>query len=191
MFIFFQILLHLQNNWLIVAIKQVWNRQFFLFQMMNREQKKRYVAADDANWNLIMKSRLKYTWDVPLLFFSIPEIISNVHSFMYGRISKCGFATSLSKFSSKIRIFSLNIGINVCKTFKLNDGFISRRIGRHTADARFNGNLNVVFSFLRFLVAFHRVFWYKELFAWLFEWWSFNQCLLLNKKFLYHGSGYK
>lgn len=119
--------------------------------MMNRETKEALCCGRwcklKSNYEVTIEIYLSiYTWDhIPLLFFAIPEIMSSVHSFMYGRISKCGFATSLSKFSSKIRIFSLNIGINVRKTFKLNDGFMSRRIGRHTADARFNENLNVVF----------------------------------------------
>lgn len=72
------------------------------------------------------------------LFCSLPETMSKVHAFMYGKMSKWPFPTSSSKFSTKILILSLKIGINVCRSFKLNDGFIIFRIGFqiHEANVR-------------------------------------------------------
>lgn len=58
-----------------------------------------------------------------------PQTMSSVHWFINGKISKFAFPTCVSNLLSIICVFSLKIGTNDCKIFKLNDGFMSFRMG--------------------------------------------------------------
>lgn len=66
---------------------------------------------------------------------NLPHIMSKVHAFINGKISKFMLPASLSSFISMFLVLILKIGTNDCKIFKLNDGFICFRIGFQKAPA--------------------------------------------------------
>lgn len=56
---------------------------------------------------------------------NLPQTMSNVREFMNGKISKHEFPACLSNWLSIYCAFSLKIGTNDCKIFKLKLGFIA------------------------------------------------------------------
>lgn len=79
---------------------------------------------------------------------NLPQTMSNVHAFMNGKISKLAFPACLSNLLSMYCVFSLKIGTNDCKIFKLNDGFMSFRIGFQNVPA-LKKKENQIFQFIQ------------------------------------------
>lgn len=82
------------------------------------------------------KIRLDYRCFSLKNLFNSQQIESSVESDAYGKTSNDPFPTSLSNPWTIVLVFSLNMGKNVCKTLKLNVGFISFRNGFQAAPAR-------------------------------------------------------